>query len=75
MTKKKGTQCKDGWCFAMVNDRLAEIHFSKGIGIWGHAYVKRDQFSKREQRMIDTDIKKCVFSYRKGCYYDKLQKI
>ena len=75
MTKKAQKQFNDGWCFAIVNGKLAEIHFKKGLGMWGHAYVKREEFSKTEQKMIDKDIKKYVFSYRKGHYYDKLRKI
>jgi len=31
--------------------------------------------TKREQRMIDSDIKKCDFSYRKGVYTDKNLKL
>jgi hypothetical protein len=67
--KKENTKLSDGWCFAIVNGRLAEIHFRKDSGIWAHAYVKRSEFStKREQKMIDIDTKKCVFSYRNGFY-------
>ncbi len=75
MKKKNDTKFKNsGWCFAIMNGRLAEIHFEKGFGIWAHAYVRREEFSKREQKMIDEDIKKCVFSYRKGSYYDRVRK-
>jgi len=58
------------WCFAIVNGRLAEIFFDKKKknGIWGHCYVKREKYSKAEQKMIDSDIKKCKFTYRKGNY-------
>ena len=72
---QKGIKFNDGWSFAIVNGRLAEIHFKKGFGIWTHCYVKRSEFSKREQKMIDEDIKKCVFSYQKGFYYDKIRKL
>lgn len=75
MNKKDNTKFNDGWCFAIVNGRLAEIHFKKGLGIWAHGYVKRSEFSKREQKMIDVDIKKYVFSYQKGFYYDKIRKL
>jgi hypothetical protein len=76
MKKKNNIKFNDGWCFAIVNSRLAEIHFKKGLGIWAHAFVKRSEYTtKREQKMIDTDIKKCVFSYQKGFYYDKIRKI
>lgn len=73
--KKNDIRSYDGWSFAIVNGRLGEIHFVKNFGIWAHCYVKRSEFSKREQKMIDSDIKKCVFSYRKGYYYDKIRKI
>ena len=76
MKNKNNKKFNDGWCFDIVNGRLAEIHFKKGLGIWAHAYVKRSEYkTKVEQKMINVDIKKCVFSYRKGCYYDKIRKI
>jgi hypothetical protein len=73
---KNKTQSKlnEGWCFAIVNGRLAEIYFKRGSKIYGHAYVERDEFSKREQKMIDKDIEKHIFSYRNSLYYDKLRK-
>ena len=73
--KKNDIRSYDGWSFSIVNGRLGEIHFVKGFGIWAHCYVKRSEFSKREQKMIDKDIKKCIFSYRKGYYHDKIRKI
>ena len=72
MKLKTKQKFNDGWCFAIVNGRLAEIHFDKKYGIYGHCYVKREKYSKREQKMIDTDIKKCRFFYQKGYYIDKL---
>jgi hypothetical protein len=70
--KENDIKFNDGWCFAIVNGRLAEIHFKKDFGISGHCYIKRSEYStKREQKMIDADVKKCIFSYRKGFYYDK----
>lgn len=69
---EKKTKFNDEWCFAIVNNRLAEIHFKKGSYIWAHCYVDRSKFSKKEQKMIDKDIKKCVFSYRKGFYNKKI---
>ena len=73
---KNNLKFNDGWCFAIVNGRLAEIHFSKGLGIWAHAFVKRSEFhTKKEQKMIDEDIKKCIFSYQKDFYYDKIRKL
>ncbi len=62
----------DGWCFAIVNGRLAEIYFKKKYGIYAHGYIGRKEFDKREQKMIDADIRKYRFSYRKGCYFDKI---
>jgi hypothetical protein len=61
----------DGWCFAVVNNRLAEIYFRKNFNILAHCYIKRNEFSKKEQNLIDRDIKKYVFSYQNG-FYKKL---
>lgn len=73
MKKKiKKAEFNDGWCFAVVNGRLAEIHFMKKYGIWGHGYVKREEFNKREQKMINSDIKRCQFTYRNNSYFDKI---
>ncbi len=60
-----------GWCFAKINGRLAEIYFNKKDGIFGYCYIKREEYTKREQKMIDSDIKKHQFIYRKGYYIDK----
>ncbi len=74
--KSKKLKFNDGWSFAKVNGRLAEIHFDKKYGVYAHAYVKRSEYkTKREQKMIDVDIKKCQFIYRKGYYIDKLRGI
>ena len=57
------------WQFALINGRLAELFFEKEKGkvrMLGHAYVKRSEYkTKREQKMIDADLKKMQFSYRK----------
>ena len=57
------------WQFALINGRLAELFFEKEKGkvrMLGHAYVKRSEYkTKREQRMIDADLKKMQFRYRK----------
>lgn len=74
-TIKKNKVDKDGWCFAIVNGRLAEIYFCKKYGIHGHCYVKKEEFSKREQKMIEDDTKKCGFAYRDGFYIDKINGI
>lgn len=50
------------------------IYFKKGVGIYGYCRVKREEYSKREQRMIDVDIKKYRFTYRKGYYFDQIKK-
>lgn len=69
--KKKSLKFNNGWCFAIVNGRLAEIYFDKKHGIYGHCYIKREEYDKREQKMIDSDIKKYKFVYRSGFYIDK----
>lgn len=61
------------WCFAIINGRLAEIYFDNIYdGIYGHGFVDDQKFSKSEQKMIDKDIKKCVFTYRNGWYRNKV---
>ena len=69
--KKESLKFNDGWCFAIVNGRLAEIYFDKKYGIYGYCYVKKEDYTKKEQKMINSDIKKCQFTYRKGYYIDK----
>ena len=69
---KKGTKFNSGWCFATMNGRLVEIYFNSKYGIYVHCYVERKEFNKRERKMIDSDIKKYQFAYRKGYYFDKL---
>lgn len=76
-TKRKVLPRFDGWCFAIVNNRLAEIFFAndhkkKKSTVWGHAYVKRDEFkTKKEQHQIDKDIKNAMFTYRNKKYTRK----
>ncbi len=69
----KKPKFNNGWSFAIVNGRLAKIHFDKKYEIWAHCYVKRNEYSKSEQRMIDSDIKKYQFAYRKSYYIDKIR--
>ena len=58
-----------GWCFAILNGKLAEIHFDKKKNVWGHCFVKRSEYkTKREQKMIDADIKKARFTYKNKKY-------
>jgi len=64
------------WCFAIINNRLAEIYFNrKKIGkskIMGHCYVKKEDFkAKEEQNAIKEDTAKYRFVYRKGEYKRK----
>lgn len=47
--KKNNIKCKDGWSFAIVNGRLAEIHFANNFGVWAHAYVKRSSFKTKSE--------------------------
>lgn len=38
------------WCFAIINNKLAEIYFEKKKGkikIEGHCYVKKEEFKTR----------------------------
>ena len=60
------------WCFAIINNRLAEIYFEKKnekIKFLGHCYVKEWGFkSKREKAWIKMDIAKMRFKYRAGDY-------
>lgn len=61
------------WCFAIVNNRLAEIYFDKrktgSVKITGHCYVRREEFkTKKEQKMIDKDVAKVKVVYRNKKY-------
>lgn len=60
------------WCFAIVNDRLAEIFFERSgstLKFIGHCYVKKEKYgTKKEQKWIDEDTEKFKFSYRKAKY-------
>lgn len=64
------------WCFAIINNRLAEIFYEgkrlSSMRIYGHAYVNKNEYkTKTEQRWIEKDIEKFKFSYRKGRYMPK----
>ena len=65
-----------GWCFAIINNRLAEIYFEKnknGIKFLGHCYVKESEYTlKEEKEWIKKDIEKVKLIYRKGKYRNKL---
>ena len=60
------------WCFAIMNNRLAEIYFEKKKGkpkIIGHCYIKKEDYkTKQEQKWIKEDTAKHRFIYRKGKY-------
>ena len=60
------------WCFAIINGRLGEIYFDKVKGkpkIWGHCYVKKEEFTNKEERKwLEIDTKKYHFVYRHGKY-------
>jgi len=65
-----------GWCFALVNGRLAEIHFDKKFGVWAHSFENKSSYkTKKEKQWIDSDIKKFQLKYSKGFYYDKKRKL
>jgi len=68
--KSKNVKYPDfsGWCFAVLNSKLAEIYFDKKKNVWGHCFVKRSEYTKREQKMIDADIKKVRFVYKNRKY-------
>lgn len=61
------------WCFAIVNNGLAEIYFDKKkngqIKITGHCYIKKEDFkTKQEQRWIKQDTKRVRVVYRNKKY-------
>ena len=72
MMKRKLPRGEYGWNFAIVNGKLAEIHFAiqkTGIRVWGHCFVKREKFrTKAEQKMIDVDIKNNRLTWRNKKY-------
>ncbi|MFH1193157.1 MAG: hypothetical protein V1656_02465 [Candidatus Jorgensenbacteria bacterium] len=63
----------DGWCFAIVNNRLAEIYFDARWGIWAHCYVERHEYRTiQERKWIKEDTERYRFTYRGGYYFDKV---
>lgn len=61
------------WCFAIVNNKLAEIYFKKKKNgknkIFAHCYIKREDFkTKKEQKQIFEDIKRVKVIYRNKKY-------
>ncbi|MEK7669596.1 MAG: hypothetical protein AAB350_03375 [Patescibacteria group bacterium] len=67
------------WSFAIINNRLTEIFFTKKRGkllINGHCYVEKSEYkTKKEQKEIKEDIKKYKFTYRNKIYRDKIKNI
>lgn len=65
-----------GWCFAIINNRLAEIYFEnnkKGIKFLGHCYVKESEYElRKEKEWIKKDITKVQLVYRNDKYRNKL---
>lgn len=62
-----------GWCFATINNRLAEIFFDKKKNgrtkIWGHCYVKKKEYkTKKEHKWIREDTKRMKVIYRNKKY-------
>lgn len=72
MTKRR-PRFNDGWCFALINGRLAEIYFRRRHGIYGYCYVDRQSFrTKQEQLDIQHDTARFQFTFRNGWFRDKL---
>lgn len=62
------------WCFAKVNNRLAEIYFNEEKGrlkILGHCYVKKEEYrTKKELKWIEKDTTKFQFKFIQGKYQE-----
>jgi hypothetical protein len=60
------------WCFAIINNKLAELYFekkNKHIKFIGHAFIKTSEYTtKAEQKAIAKDIKIHRFVYRNKKY-------
>lgn len=70
-----------GWCFAKINNKLAEIYFDEDKNgkdknkIKGHCYVDARTFkSKQEKRWIELDTKKYKLTYRNAKYINQNEK-
>ena len=60
-----------GWCFALINNRLAGIYFDEK-GIFGYAYVTRNEYlTRKEQKRINADTEKFQFSYKRRMFKNK----
>lgn len=64
----------NGWCFAIVNGKLAEIFFhndykNRKSKIFGYCYLEDKEYkTKREQEQINKDISKYNLLFEKGKY-------
>ena len=61
------------WSFAIVNGRLAEIHYDQmkdgSRKLYGHCYVKANEYkTKREKQYIRKDTKNMHFLWYKKKY-------
>ncbi|EKD87333.1 MAG: hypothetical protein ACD_36C00134G0002 [uncultured bacterium] len=60
------------WCFAIINNKLAEVYFKrKGTNVTfiGHCYVDAAEYkTQSEQKAIKEDITKVRLRYSKGKY-------
>ena len=61
-----------GWCFALINGKLAEIFFDKKgkkILFEGHCFVEEEEYkTKQEKSWIKKDTSKYQFKYKSGEY-------
>jgi hypothetical protein len=60
------------WCFAIINNRLAEVFFEKKkrkINFLGHYYIKEDEYkSLKEKKWIKEDTANTILVYRNKQY-------
>lgn len=60
------------WCFAIINNKLAEIYFENKDGkidYFGHWYVNENEYTtKKEKDYIRKDTAKMKFVYRNRNY-------
>lgn len=67
------------WCFAIVNNRLAELFFDKKknkIKIIGHCYVKASEYkTKTEQKWVEKDTGNIRLSFYENSYTAKNPKL
>lgn len=63
------------WCFAIINNKLAEVYFEKKKGeikFLGHCYIDRSDYrSKREKEWIEKDTIRVQLIYRNRAYKSK----